>query len=303
MPRPVLIHPGYHKTGTTYLQEVLFADEQSFAQPWPRNFLYKHVIDPHELAFDDARARQQFADKLSAVPDAVIPVLSEEGLCGNPFNGAREAAILARKLRAIFDDAYVLLTVRRQAGMLRAVYIQYLKAYGRLSPDKFYDPPRYPEFAAFDPDVFQYDRLASAYASLFGADKVLVLPQELLHCNEPAFLAAIGKHIGMTITAVPRNNNGTEDRNVSPSPAGVPFLRLGNHFSSSAFNESGFAASLARFGTAFRSLGYRKTPFFRSKVEEFEQLIDRFEGRYTSSNARLQAFCPFDLGKLGYEMP
>lgn len=303
MQRPVLIHPGFHKTGTTYLQEVLFANPRNFSQPWPRDFLYEHVINPHELAFDAEGARRAFTERLSAAPGDVLPVLSEEGLCGNPFNGAREAGILARKLRTIFDNAHVLLTVRRQAGMLRAVYIQYLKAYGRLSPEKFYDPPRYPEFSAFDPDVYQYHRLASAYANLFGADKVLVLPQELLQRNEPAFLEAIGKHIGMTVTIVPRDRNGVEDRNVSPSPAGVPFLRIGNHFSPGAFNESGLVAPLSRLGSVFRGLGYRKTPFFSDKPKEFEQLIARFDGHFAASNAQLQAFCPVDLSSLGYELP
>jgi len=300
--RPVLIHPGFHKTGTTYLQEVLFADTRTFQQPWPRDFLYQHVIDPHELAFSAKNTRKSFDELTSTASASTIPVLSEEGLCGNPFNGAREAGILARKLRAIFDDARILLTVRSQPGMLRAVYIQYLKAYGRRSPETFFSPPRFPEFSAFDPDIYKYDRLAALYAELFGAENVLVLPQELLQRDEKNFLRAVGKLVGSEMAVTPPDHAGNEDRNVSPSPSGVPFLRFGNHFSSSAFNESGLGRSLGGLASAFRSIGYRKTPFFGNKPDEFRRLIDQFQGYYAQSNARLQAFCPVELSTLGYEV-
>lgn len=303
MSKPVLIHVGFHKTGTTYLQEVVFADTRHFVQPWSRQFIYDRIIDPHELAFDSQDVREACAVALSRVPANVVPVLSEEGLCGNPFNGAREAGILARKIRATFDDARILLTVRSQPGMLRAVYIQYLKAYGRRGPAEFYDPPRFPEFSAFDPDIYRYDRLASLYAELFGAANVLALPQELLRDNESAFLRAIGDLVGTAHIEAPLRKHPARNRNVSPSPAGVPFLRLGNHFSQSAFNENGFGSLLSYAGIVLRSLGYKNTPFFRNKAGEFSRLVDGHMGRYTESNAALQRFCPVDLASLGYEMP
>lgn len=89
MSEPVLIHPGFHKTGTTYLQEVVFADGENFAQPWPRQLIYDHIVDPHEFAFDAEASRAAFAALRAQVPSGALPVLSEEGLCGNPFNGAR----------------------------------------------------------------------------------------------------------------------------------------------------------------------------------------------------------------------
>lgn len=299
---PVLIHPGFHKTGTTYLQEVLFTDDRGFRQPWNRHFIYEHLIDPHELAFNPEAAKAAFA-VASPVPDGgAVAVVSEEGLCGNPFNGAREAGIFARKLRAVFDDAYILLTVRNQSEMLRAVYIQYLKAYGRRDPESFYHPPRFPEFSAFDPDIYRYDRLAECYAALFGAARVLVLPQELLQRDEDAFISALERL--MDITAVRRTASSakTNGRNVSPKPAGIPFLRLGNSFFASAFNESGLNPSFAALGHLFRRLGYRDTPLFRNKAQEMESLLTGFRGRYQASNARLQSFCPVDLTQFGYEM-
>lgn len=299
---PVLIHPGFHKTGTTYLQEVLFANSASFIQPWARQLVYDHIIDPHEFAFDPATTRAVFETALKGAGNNALPVLSEEGLCGNPFNGAREAGIHARKLKAVFDNAYILLTVRSQPGMLRAVYIQYLKAYGRRSPEAFYRPPRYPEFSAFDPDSYQYDRLAEFYAGLFGKERVLVLPQELLQRDEKSFLDAIGRFIGRAVAGAVSDASGTDGRNISPSPAGVPFLRLGNHFVAGAFNESGLGVASTKIGSLFRSLGYRKTPFFQDKAAEFHNLISEYAGRYAASNARLQSYCPVDLAPLGYEM-
>lgn len=302
MSEPVLIHPGFHKTGTTYLQEVVFADGENFAQPWPRQLIYDHIVDPHEFAFDAEASRAAFAALRAQVPSGALPVLSEEGLCGNPFNGAREAGIHARKLKAVFDNAYIVLTVRAQSGMLRAVYIQYLKASGRRAPNTFYHPPRYPEFSAFDPDIYRYDRLADCYAALFGKDRVLVLPQELLQRDEEEFVARIARFTGRSINLGMRGERKAEGRNISPSPAGVPFLRFGNHFLSGPFNESGMGGALKGFGPLFRSLGYRKTPFFSNKAQEFRELIGNFSGRFAEANRRLQAYCPVDLKALGYEM-
>lgn len=301
--KPILIHPGFHKTGTTYLQEVLFTDDRGFCQPWDRHFIYEHIIDPHELAFCPETAKAAFAAVFRHQTESAITVVSEEGLCGNPFNGAREACIFARKLRALFDDAYILLTVRNQAEMLRAVYIQYLKAYGRRDPQSFYHPPRFPEFSAFDPDIYQYDRLAQCYAELFGADRVLVLPQELLQRDEDAFVFAMERLIGRKVArrAAPRAK--VKERNVSPRAAGIPFLRFGNRFFCSAFNESDLGPSLAAVGHFFRKLGYRKTPLFRNKAAEMENLLASFRGSYQGSNARLQVYCPVDLTQFGYEMP
>jgi hypothetical protein len=301
MSEPVLIHPGFHKTGTTYLQEVVFANGPSFVQPWSRQLVYDHIIDPHEFAFDAGAAKVAFEAARSSSAVGALAVLSEEGLCGNPFNGAREAGVHARKLKALFDNAYILLTVRSQPGMLRAVYIQYLKAYGRRSPEAFYQPPRYPEFSAFDPDVYQYDRLAECYAALFGKNRVLVLPQELLQRDEQAFVAEIARFTGRDIDLAAQDKGKAEGRNISPSPAGVPFLRLGNHFVSSAFSESGFGNWSAKIGSMFRSMGYRKTPLFRGKTTEFQSLIAGYAGRYASSNTQLQTFCPVDLATFGYE--
>lgn len=302
LPKPVLIHPGFHKTGTTYLQEVLFTEDRGFCQPWSRDFIYQHIIDPHELAFDREASRAAFAAASRDLTDDAHIVISEEGLCGNPFNGARESGIYARKLRAIFDDARIVLTVRKQPDMLRAVYIQYLKAYGRRDPQTFYHPPRFPEFSAFDPDIYRYDRLAQCYAELFGADRVLVLPQELLQRNEEQFVSTLGSLIGWD-TLKDTSGEREAGRNVSPSAAGIPFLRLGNHFFDSAFNESGFSNALAGIGRTFRRLGYQKTIFFKHKAREMDDLLAGFRGRYSQSNARLQAFCPVDLAQFGYELP
>lgn len=302
MSEPILIHPGFHKTGTTYLQNVVFADNSLFRQPWSRGFLYDHIIDPHEFSFDAQAARAAFAAAHTGDAGGQLTVLSEEGLCGNPFNGAREAGNHARKLQSIFADAHILITVRAQPGMLRAVYIQYLKAFGRRSPANFYHPPRYPEFSAFDPDIYQYHRLADCYAALFGQERVLVLPQELLQRNEAAFIKALGDFTGRTLDWSPPKQEDAHVRNISPSPSGVPFLRLGNHFAPSAFNESGMSSALTRTGDALRSIAYRKTPFFRNKSSEFHEAIQKFSGHYGDSNSQLQKYCPVDLRGLGYEI-
>lgn len=298
---PVLIHPGYHKTGTTFLQEVVFADPARFVQPWSRPFISGTIITPHELDFDAGALRARYVQEAGVARPDVITVLSEEGLCGNPFNGARESGIYARKLRAIFDEAKILITVRHQQAMLRAVYIQYLKAFGRRSPKQFFAPPRFPEFSAFDPDIYCFDRLADHYAGLFGAENVLVLPQELLRRDRAGFLSALTRFVGAR-TQAPSPEGDGEGRNISPPAAGTPFLRLGNHFAPSAFNEHDLLTRSDMMAGLFRSIGYRKTPFFGGEAARLDRAVGQFAGRYGASNRALQSYCPVDLAALGYEM-
>lgn len=297
---PVLLHPGFHKTGTTFLQDVVFDDARNFIQPWSRPLIAEQMIDPHELAFDVKTVRARFLAEMPATSGKAIPVLSEEGLSGNPFNGARESAAMARKLRAVFDNAKVLITVRAQRGILRATYIQYLKAYGRRPPEQFFWPPRYPEFCAFDPDAYQFDRLVRFYVELFGARNVLVLPQELLRKDQAQFLHMLGAFVGRDLRDM---RGGKEGRNVSPGAGGMRFLRIGNRFAPSAFNETAPPGASWLLSTVFRSLGYRQSGLFSADVSRMAQLLDRFDGYYRESNLLLQQYCPVDLAALGFDLP
>ena len=299
--RPVLIHPGYHKTGTTFLQNVLFREESGFAQPWSRAFIDRHILKPHPFAFDADAVRAEIARAAAGVPAGLVRVMSEEGLSGNPFTGSRESTSLADKLARLFDAPKVLVTIRRQQQIIPSLYIQYLKTGGRLSLDDFLEGAAATEFSRFDPGVFDYDRLVGYYAGLFGAANVLVLPQEYLKREPVAAIALIGRHVGIDNLAPPKQGEDASRDNISPPGSSIPFLRAGNYFAAGPFNETGTVPGrgLAR---VLRSIGYGQRLMFRNRDAKVKRMIaGRFAGRYADSNRRLQAMTPVALGPLGYD--
>ena len=50
-PEPVL-HIGYHKTGTTWMQRVLFHPDFGFAQVTGHEEVSRHITAPHTFEFD-----------------------------------------------------------------------------------------------------------------------------------------------------------------------------------------------------------------------------------------------------------
>ncbi len=300
--KTVLIHPAFHKTGTTYLQYGLFADAAQFCQPWSRAFIEAHLIKPHPLRFNAENARALFQKQTDMTPTSVITVLSEEGLGGNPHYGAREAGTTAAKLKAVFGEAKILFTIRRQPDMLRSLYIQYLKEGGKHSASNFFLPKLYSEFFAFDPEVFAYHHIVNHYAGFFGASNIIVLPQEYLKHDEAGFIAALGRFLGQTLRPAVEKQHDVV-RNISPPESSIPFMRLGNHFYKGPLNEPGFI-NTSLLGNVFRSLGYNQRLLFKGEGARLRALIQtQFSGHYAQSNAELQKYVPVSLKDYQYELP
>lgn len=47
-----LIHVGYHKTATTWMQQLLFTPDHGFRQIAGHREVFDHIVGPHGLEFD-----------------------------------------------------------------------------------------------------------------------------------------------------------------------------------------------------------------------------------------------------------
>ncbi len=79
-----LLHIGYHKTATTWLQEALFNNtENGFYSPWNRGQITEDFVKPNALTFDPLITRARYENGISkAVQNNVIATLSHERLSG-----------------------------------------------------------------------------------------------------------------------------------------------------------------------------------------------------------------------------
>lgn len=298
----LLIHPGFHKTGTTWLQQQFFADSRHFAMLFDHVEIDRLFIRPHDLEFDAQAAAHAVAARRAERPDTGIAVISSETLTGQLFTGARMSKVIADRLAQSCGGAKILLTVRAQRPITRSIYVQYLKRGGRLSIDEFlgYEPE--PSYGWFNAGVLQFGRVAQHYADLFGPDAVLVLPQELLARDRKAYAGHIFRHA--TGADLP-DDLAVDDRpreGVSPPASGMWLLRTANLFRAGPLSPNA-VTSLSGVGQLLHRAAYRWT---WGEKAAHKQLMDSISahmaGKFGASNTVLQQYCPVDLRALGYEM-
>lgn len=299
-----LVHIGYHKTGTTWLQRGFFPNKEaglSFVAGPLR--MIPAFIKVNDFDFDPAIARKRFSRSMEeAEAEGLVPVFSHERLSGSPYAGGHDSKAHADKLAATFPDARVLVVIREQTGIILSVYKQYLRQGGAASLEQFVTPPtgtgRVPVFQfAF----YEYHRLIGYYKTLFGDESVLALPYELLKADPDGFLARITGFLDLP-TSLP----ASRPRNISPSALSLSLKRQANRlFVRDGLNPAPF---LERPGS--------NKPLHRAarRIDELapKTLIERYEARrrsqaeelvgdrYAKSNAKTSDLIGIDLRAHGY---
>lgn len=297
---PLLIHIGYHKTATTWMQMRLFHPEHGYTQLADHKDLFEGIVKPHNLAFDPAPFRDTITARMAEAAPDLVPTLSSEILSGQPFYGGRESDLYATRLHQAFPEAQILISIRAQLRILPSVYMQYLYRGGRKGPEAYFDGEAETGFFGFDPIHFEYDRLVAHYQGLFGADRVYVMTQESLvqdmqaSAHQLAGFAQAGRYDGLSDAAL-------RVQSASYPEAAAPALRRSNHLRRSVLNPvPPLPGNLGNY--LYRGTGWlwRRGPLKglgKSKRPLSALVKDRFADRFTDSNQRLAKIIthPIDL--------
>jgi hypothetical protein len=196
---PVLVHIGYHKTGTNWLQRHYFGDSRTgtkWVEKSGGDHPVRQLVHARPLEFDAAACRAQFDPLLRRAETAgLLPVVSYERLSGHPFSGGHDSKEIANRLKEVFPEAKVLVVIREQRSMILSTYKQYVKAGGPLPISRFIRPPRSTSRRVpwFDLRNFEYEHLLRYYHSLYGKNAVLALAFDQFVRDPPGFAAAIGR--------------------------------------------------------------------------------------------------------------
>jgi hypothetical protein len=209
----MLIHIGYHKTGTTWLQKTLFErpgkgffpiNKKGFIPDQSDKYAeYAHQVAhqfffTHPLQFDGEGLRDKIRDEIDWARKGV-PVLSSERLSGNPHSGGYDSKEIAYRLHTVFPGAKIFIVIREQSSMILSNYFQYL-SYGGARSLKDYIGQEYDgRIPLFSKDHFRYHNLLKLYQKLFGKSQVLVLPYEMFKRNPEAFIETLSKFSGANI--------------------------------------------------------------------------------------------------------
>ena len=296
-----LLHPGYHKTGTTWMQRRLFLPEHGFAPLFDHTEIDALIFQPGPFSFDAAKVRALAGEKHARIGAHLVPVISSEIMSGQPYIGGRDGKMIADRLKEAFPEAKVLISIREQLGLLPSLYMQYLQAGGTMPAEKFFAGRRVIGNYGFDPAFYEFHHFVGHYAGLFGQDRVMVHPMELLRRDAAAIVRGLNALTGA----------GTDAARVDFSNATygakefvVPLIRRVNHFRQNDFDHEPMVdlGGLAWF--AYRAINRISRSGFSqrwAKVRPVTGLVEnRFGGRYDASNAALQELVTVDLANLGY---
>ena len=306
---PLLIHIGLHKTGSTWLQgELLNNADAGFCMPAgeSRQALIMRIGVPDPLSYDAPSVAAHYEDALKAAREQGLTLaLSHERLSGHPSSGGRDRCLIADRLKLTFPDARILIVFREQRSLIQSMYSQHISAGGVESLRNFLSTPepgwlRKPSFAF---EFYEFDKLIHYYRTLFGEDRVLALPLELLKARPAEFANRIAAFCGHPPVDLPetRSRNVRRPQLMQLVQRPLNMLFFHNDLSPGALvHVHLFHLRYAKFARRFFDL---ISPKFVDDwiLARQERIVNAAVGtRYAESNRRTQEMTGLPLAELGY---
>jgi hypothetical protein len=306
-----LIHVGYHKTGTTWLQRRIFSDESlGYTQIRPRTLIDEAFVVGNPWRFDPKEATSHF-EKFAAEAEekGTTLVVSHERLSGLPLMNGVDARPIADRIAATYPQGKVLIVIREQREMMLSIYKQNILRFGKDPFEHMWRERTIRERRRPGPslEVYEYHDLIGYYMELFGPERVLVLPFEQLKTDAVGFVGEIQKFLGLPLpTEVP-----TDRDNVALPAAAISLVRYVNVFFRMLGIGTVFAGPIAdkrsrRVRLAIlKGAGPVLPRSWSRRIEKRwrETALELATGRFAESNRITSELTGLDLSRYGYDLP
>lgn len=302
-PKPLrkpLIHIGYVKTGSTWLQKHMLPNKSlGYKALVGRYEIQSKLFPQYELWYDPSIFRQELEKNSRSFDfDKFVPILSNERISGNAMSGGFDAIILADRLYEAIPDARILIVIREQRKMALSIYKQFVSEGGAISLKHFINQLPYAKVPWFDKQFLEFHHLIAYYQKLFGEDDVLVLPFEHFLRSKVEFCNAIARFSGgPLVTQV------NEDKERPSFGGWVTVVR--HRFNLLCFRDSVNPSAWFHFPRVAKAINMTER-FFPPVIDHyFDKKMIRYinrelEGFYVESNRKTSEITGLDLGKLGY---
>jgi hypothetical protein len=303
--RPV-VHIGHHKTGTTWFQKSFYPSVTSHALV-DSGIVREALLGPNGLSFDVGRARD-----LLGTTGGAPALLCDERLSGSYLMGGLHGMVppeVARRIKAVFPDARIVIGIRAQPGMLAACYSQYVKDGGTFGIKRFLFPDSYffagSEYRAhaprFDLAHFEYQRLIRIYFDLFGRENVKVLLFEQFQAGPLDLARHLAETLGM---AFDETQVSESVRNPALNRSALRIARLFNLFTARRTRDKWYLVHIPGVFSLRKRLHRTLGKVFRRKTPSAELLgpatAQWIAARFAQSNRELSQLLGIDLGAFGY---
>lgn len=237
----IAFHIGYHKTASSWLQQVYFPAHPAIAMiadsanPWDDPML-RCLIATSDRKFNSHLCSDVLNQKIVALEmrggGKCVSLVSAERLSGHPISGGFDSFRIAERIHCVAPEARIVMVIREQIKMISSVYKQMVS---EGYPGRFDDMlhSRNWKTVGFDPGFYEYDILIDKYHSLFGRHNVLVLPYELMCIDSGEFVRQLCSFLDVAVIDPPKNEQ-TINRSLPASRLNV--IRFMNRFRRSELN-------------------------------------------------------------------
>jgi len=298
MPKKI-VHIGFPKTGSTFLQKSVFplllgleyVDFRTCVK------LFEDLIYLDDLDYEDQKSIKNFSN----YPSEKI-LFSQEALTGPPFTfkGLNRSQIPIRLKGLGFSK--VIITIRNQVDIIDSLYRQYVYQGGVMRFKGFLnlDGNWNHYLRAFNLDYLKYDRLIIKYIEMFGDGNVLILPQEILKNDPDNYISILGEFLGERIELI--SHKGT---NESLTNASTNLLRFINHFTFNSQRPNQLVTNKISTKTIKKIFQVIIDPYFMKLIAGKKSYLkpeqkEQIEQYYSQSNFELKKLVDYNLSGLGY---
>ncbi|MBY6165702.1 sulfotransferase domain-containing protein [Pseudooceanicola nitratireducens] len=311
MSSDILVHVGLHKTGTTWLQWELFEPQDKGALDYcnTRDLIRGTIVVPVGPDFDVESARENFRELIKESNDSGrLFVITDEILAGYPFHHPHLQEVSFSRIKAMFPNAKILISVREQAQVILSIYGQYLRFGFTSNLNRFLRQPEGYYAEVFHPvlslEYYDYQRLFHYASKVFGEDAVMMAPLEYMMAETEEFLGRLEKHTGHKLQNVSANRK-QKIVNAALSGQAYQLMRFLNYFYSQdsrwQFKQDGKNFLAGKVASRFDRL-VPKSARQRKKEKELALVRSKLSSNFAQSNRELSLEIDVDLEKYGYQV-
>jgi len=306
----VLVHIGYHKTGTTWLQKTLFRAGSSVFLPLSPTDKPK-ALGRHFVWNRDGNLLSPFESNKSLILQEIetvlrgkdlkdrIPVISNERLSGNPHCGGFDTKLIADRIKDCLPDAKIFCVIREQKEMILSTYFQYLRAGGTDSLKEYLTRPYDGRRPGFSLSHLDYIDLISYYYQLFSVENVLVLPYEMLKNHPERFVKSI---LGFVAKDVSYNaGDWAISYNKRLNDSILPRFPVLNLFLRKSSVNAYSPLCIPKTIKLLRATNWMLRRNDKTYIRKLRKLIDSIvKDRYEANNKKLSGITGMNLSEYGY---
>ncbi|MBB78569.1 MAG: hypothetical protein CL844_06160 [Crocinitomicaceae bacterium] len=232
----IYFHIGFHKTGTTWLQNKLFLNTEHFnlinnhTHPW-NDELMKYIITTHTNDFEKDKLLELIKPKIKKDK---INIISAERLSGHPYSAGNDIKLIAEKIYKTFPSAKIIIVTRDYDSFIISTFKQIVKEGYPGSFQQYINRNQW-FFPTTPKHYFDHKNTVQLYKDLFNDQNILELNFNTFKSDKKIFLKSISKFIEKELNINITEHNHIVNKTYSNNR--IRAIKFLNKFRKSEYNQ------------------------------------------------------------------